>query len=544
MIAGESQTELDTLKSRVFETIDPQNPVEEMLSNRVFEREWFRRRGVRATEDRTSKTIEAIVDGADDRDAREVDRLAPLVEAGDRQALRQLRSFPAGVAYLRAQWTILQSRLFQDRNLLGTQRLRCFRLAGTDPLQALRDEPVATKVLRLQIGVMLGPEADLADVASFLGGTPPEWMDQEEFDIRVNHLRDSLKPKKESFLELRGYVAEALAELQAHELKIEQAAARRLEQEVGGAAVDSSPEGIRIMNYITNNEKGFDMALRRIELGRRPDRPGPKRAPKKSEAVPAEVAPKAESSPEPATIAADVQEPVAAEVPEDAAAAPTMTQATEIEQDDVPGPLTGETGAGVSTYEAIEEPAPSETGADFSTHEAIEEPAPAETGAEVSTHEAIEDATRAETGADVLTGGSGISPPITTAEISLAGASGWYAPPAEAGVDFSALEAILDDMGDGAELKPDSPEFVRLRELCCQIEATYCAGRGRDDDPGRDRPPDLARSDTPLARAEERLRCRQEDLSRQIDAHYGLNGERPEPVGPERVSERVEEVPP
>ena len=212
------------------------------------------------------------------------------------------------MAHLRTQWTILQSRLFQDRNLLGTQRLRCFRLAGTDPLNALRDEPVATKILRIQMGVMLGPEAELVDVAGFLGERPPEWMDQDEFDIRVAQMRDSLKPKKESFLELRSYVAEAIAELQAHELKIREAAARRLEQEAGGAAVDSSPEGIRIMNYITNNEKGCDAALRRIELGRKPDRPGPKRGPKKpkGDRDPAATAP--EPPAEPADVAADVQD--------------------------------------------------------------------------------------------------------------------------------------------------------------------------------------------------------------------------------------------
>ena len=147
------------------------------------------------------------------------------------------------MAYLRGQWTILHDGMAQDRNLLGTQRRRCFRLAGTDPLNVLRDDPVATKYLRAQIGVMLGPDADLEDVASFLGETPPEGMDQDEFDIRVTQMRDSLKPRKESFLELRGYVAEALAELQAHELKIQEAAAQRLEQEAGGAAADSSPEG-------------------------------------------------------------------------------------------------------------------------------------------------------------------------------------------------------------------------------------------------------------------------------------------------------------
>ena len=49
----------------------------------------------------------------------------------------------------------------------------------------LRDDPVATKWLRVQIAVMLGPEAALEDVASFLGEQPPEGMYQDEFDIRV-----------------------------------------------------------------------------------------------------------------------------------------------------------------------------------------------------------------------------------------------------------------------------------------------------------------------------------------------------------------------
>ncbi len=397
LIPGESQSELDTLKSRLFEKIDPQDPVEEMLANRVFEREWYRRRGVRATTDRTSEAIEAIVDGVDDREAREVDRLAPLVEAGDRDALRQLRSFPAGVAYLRTQWTILQSRMAQDRNLLGTQRDRCFRLAGTDSLHALRDDPVATKLLRMQIGIMLGPEAELADVAEFLGETPPEWMGQEEFDIRVTHMRNSLKPRKESFLELRAYVAEAIAELQAHELKVQEAAARRLEQQAGGAAVDSSPEGIRLMSYITGNEKGCDAALRRIELGRKSDRPGPKRALKTSAATP-------ERAPEPAAVAADVHDTVADEVPAEDAASLTTSQETETQE---------------SAGKNFPEPEPGRNG--FSTDEAIEDAPPAGLVADRLTDEAIEEPTRN----------------------SLAGASGWSAPVGPV-ADFSTVEAIDD----------------------------------------------------------------------------------------------------
>jgi hypothetical protein len=527
LLPGESETDRETLESQIFVTVDPKSPVERILANRLIEREWYRRRGVRATEDKACKTMEAIVLESDDRAAREVERLAPLVDAGNRDALRQLRSFPAGVAYLRDQWTNIHSRLAKDRNLLGTQRRRCFALAGIDALDVLRDHPGATNLLRMQIGVMLGPDAELAAVASFLGETPPEGMDQDEYDIRVTHMRDSLKPRKESFLELKGYVADALAELQAHALKIQELAARRLEQAVGGAAADSSPEGIRLMNYITNNEKGFDAALRRIELGRKPDRPGSKRAPKESGAaasVAAEVA--AEPQPEPpavaVTVAADVQEPVAAAVPDGDAPTPTMTGVTEITQDDVPRPLTAEAGAEFSTYEAIEEPAQAGAGAEFSTYEAIEKPAQAGAGAEFSTYEGIEKPAQAGAGAEFSTY-EAIEEPAQ----------------AEVGAGFAELEAVLDDMGDGTDLEPDSPEFVRLREACRQIEATYGAGRRRDDDPARGCQAGAGRTDSPLARAEERFRRRQEDLSRQLDDHYGINGERPEPVTPEPVFEGV-----
>jgi hypothetical protein len=518
LIPGESQTELDTLKSRLFATIDPQDPVEEMLANRVFEREWYRRRGIRAATDRTSEAIEAIFHQAGACADRELDRLAPLVEAGDRDALRQLRSFPAGVAHLRNQWTILQSRLFQDRNLLGTQRLRCFTLAGTVPENALRDDPVATKVLRIQIGIMLSPEADLADVASFLGEQPPEWMEQEEFDIRVTHMRASLKPRKESFLELMDYVAEAIAELQAHALKTQETAARRLEQQAGGAAVDSSPEGIRLMGYITSNEKGCDAALRRLELGRKPDRPGPKGGPKKPVAAPAAASPMPESSPEPADVAADVHDTVGAEVPAEDAATVTTTQGTETQEqagNDFPESEQARvTGADFSTLQAIEEPAQGEAGTDFSTLEAIEEPAPAEAGADFSTLEAIEEPA-----------------------------------PAEAGADFSTLEAIEDSTGsplagasggcapvDEAELERDLPEFARFRTLHRQVEADLAARCGREDEPAPGKPTDREREETPLSRAMEHLRLRQMEQSRQLDAHFGINGERPEAGGENPVS--------
>jgi len=49
--------------------------------------------------------------------------------------------------------------------------------------------------------------------------------------------------------------------------------------------------------------------------------------------------------------------------------------------------------------------------------------------------------------------------------------------------------------------------------------------------------------ETPLSRAVEQLTRKQWELSRQLDAHFGINGDRPDPGGPVPVSERVEEVP-
>ncbi len=272
------------------------------------------------------------------------------------------------------------------------------------------------------------------------------------------------------------YVTEALDEFRALAPRVQAAAARRLDLEAGSASADASPEGIPVMNYITSNERGFDHALRRIELGRKPDRPGPKRGPKTPEAAPT-AGPEPESDPEPVevsiAVAADVQEPVAAEVPAGDVATPITIQATDIEQN-------------LSASEATEEPAPAQPSADSSTSEAIERPVQA-----------------------------------------------------QAAADFAELEAVLDVMEDGSGLEPDSPEFVRLCELGRKIEATYSAGLQRDVDPGPGRQPDAARGDSPLARAEERFRRRQEDLSRQSDAHFGWNGARPEPTGPEPVSDHA-----
>ena len=198
----------------------------------------------------------------------------------------------------------------------------------------LRDDPVATKWLRLQIGAMFGPDASLEDVAGFLGGQSPEWMPQEEFAIRVGLLRDSLLTPVASLVMFKAYVAGAINELKAHQVAIQEVADRRLQDAVAGAAVEATPEGIRLSNHILANEKGCDSALRRLEIMRKPDRTGPKRGPKPGpEAGPK---PGPDGAPKP-TVATDAQVTVAAAVPADDVAPPPTIDAAKPKRVDEPG---------------------------------------------------------------------------------------------------------------------------------------------------------------------------------------------------------------
>jgi hypothetical protein len=256
--------------------------------------------------------------------------------------------------------------------------------------------------------------------------------------------------------------------------------------------------------------------------------------------------PSAEPAADHTAVAADVQGPVAVApgpFPGEAGAdfstyepigdgAPADAGADLSTYEPIDGRAPAEPDANLSTYEPIADRAPDATGANHSTYEPIADRAPVEAGANHSTYEPIADRAQAEAGASFST-----YEPIGDPAQAEAGANfSTYEPiadraPAEAGAGFRALEAILDEIGDGADLEIDSPQYVRMREACRQIGAAIDAGRRREDDPAPGVAPDPQRRDSPLARAEERLRLRQEELSRQLDERYGINGQRPKPAG-------------
>ena len=86
--------------------------------------------------------------------------------------------------------------------------------------------------------------------------------------------------------------------------------------------------------------------------------------------------------------------------------------------------------------------------------------------------------------------------------------------------------------GAGAK-EPDFERFGPYANILRNVQRNLQAA---DGDPGRT-DADAAGRDSPLARATEQFRLRQIELSRQIDARFGINGERPEPGGTAPVSD-------
>jgi hypothetical protein len=500
ILPGECQLDYDERKAKLMAALNPRDAVAELLAERIVETAWLIRRGEGVAHDRATKTILDTVEGAADREAKRVDLLAPKID-DDPDAIRQLRTFPAGVAFLWDEWTVLYEHLSMGLSLLDSQRRRCFSLIGKTRESVFRDDRQATILVRLQLGVMYGTEATPEEVAFFLGGVPPEWMSQTEFDIRVKRLSRSLLPKAEAQERFKAYVEEKINELAAHSEVVDDVADRKLASDASIARVAGSADEQVLWRYIQSNDRGCMAALRRLEIRQKPDGPGPKRGSKKPEAPAATsdfaaARPEAELKPEPDAPGL-VPAAVADEVwSEDVAAAIPTTEADE------------------PNAEGDESSSTAEADADFFTVEPILEAKSAEAGADLLTVEPILEVKSAEAGADLL-----------TVEPILEAKSG------EAGANLFAVEPILDHRAED-DLERFGPQAAHLRELRDFFKANSGAGGGIGG-PGAELEP----RENPVKKAEERLRLRQEELSRQLDAHFGINGERPEPVQPAPVAD-------
>ena len=274
----ESESEFFQQRDDLIASLNPADAQQELLAVRAAKHAWKIQRGERAEEANATKAVYAVFEGIEQRESAEVARLAPLIDT-DAAAVRQLRTFLGGIDYLWQEWSILKARLSRGKPLLYSERQRCFRLLGTSWESVLRSEPVATRLLRAQIGVLCGPQATLEEVRGFLGGRPPVGMPEAEFTMRVKELAASLAPQAQAFQELAKIVGEAMDELKTVRQEVQEQTERHLELDSISAQIESTPEGTRLANRIDKSERGLMAALRRVQLLQQP---APKRAPKTS----------------------------------------------------------------------------------------------------------------------------------------------------------------------------------------------------------------------------------------------------------------------
>jgi hypothetical protein len=341
---------------------------------------------------------------------------------------------------------------------------------------------------------MYGREATLEDVLALLGTEPPKWMDDAEFLIRAQRLQSAVPAQAAALEALKGSVSEITKDLRGKLAHAKEVADRDLKLDAAAACADATPAGTKLTNAIDKIDRSCLAAIRRLEARQRPQRPGPKGEPNQPATDAEALDDLVEPDPaEPAAVADDGQDTVAAEVHdgEPAPAATTTTDAAEPEPEKC-------------KVEPNSEPAPAEPGAEKCEVEPNSGPTPAEAEPEKCEVEP----------------NSGPAPAEAEPEKCEVEPNSGPAP-AEPGAEKCEVEP---NCGYGIK-EPDferfGPEANRLRKVYHFLQATDGTG-----EPGAD--PARTRTDTALSRAMEQFTRRQTELSRQLDAHFGIDGERPD----------------
>ena len=200
------------------------------------------------------------------------------------EALRELRTFPLGVAYLWEQWSMIDQDLSRGTPLLGSTRSLCYSLLGKKHEHVLRNDPTATRWFLALAGMMYGEKTTVDDVLALLGTDPPEWMSEAEFVIRATRLRSRGAdggggPGAHHGLRRRGHGGAGGGQWD----HVNEVADRDIGLDAVVAALDVTPAGMSLASAIDKAEKSCLAAIRRLQAGRAPGRPDPKRGPKKAE---------------------------------------------------------------------------------------------------------------------------------------------------------------------------------------------------------------------------------------------------------------------
>jgi hypothetical protein len=491
-----------------LKSLAPRNDAERRLVERFVRLEWRGERGERAEKARAALRIHNVIEGAEQREAAEVERLMSDLNKCP-ENLRLLLGRPAGVRALVREWKTLGDRLASGKTLLGTQRRRCLTLLGKRPLDVLRDDPIATRWVRALVGMVLGAGADPEDVAGQLPAVPTEGMHPTEFDVRVKELAEALLPKKEARSLVLSYVTEELGRLANQFDIIKPLADRNLELEAEEAGADTTPAGARLGQQILASYRGSDAALRRLEALQNPPRRGPGRGAKKAEA-PAAAAPAQEPPAPAAPINPEPAQAVAEPTVEAISEPPTVEAISESP--------TVETTSESPTVEAISEPPTVESISQRRTVEAISEP-PTVEARECLESESQEDGPNPEDG------------PIPE----------FVPPAAEAIAAPRAVEAIFAEPTSGDDLGPYEPADPELKEIHQEIQEIIRARRMQEGQASAEAvPPGPSAEDEwreqrrkerqeRLERLDREQREWREEQARRYETFLANNPERPDP---------------
>jgi hypothetical protein len=296
VLPGEDGALYEERRAAFHRVLAPRDEVQEALVDRFARLEWRGQRGEAVEEARAELKIHDAVEGAECRDAAEAARLAAhLIECPEN--VWQLLRMPAGVRLMIQTWSVLRADVVKHTNILGTQRQRCLALVGKRREDVLRDDPIALRWMRAQIGMVYGTAATPEQVARMLGGEPPEGMSHAEFDLRVERMVRSLPSKAEAHAQLIASIDEEIRRLEDQLQVVEPLAERNRALAAKAARAEVTAEGARLGQQILASYRGSDAALRRLEALQNPRQPGPGRGPKKAEPAPAAPAPAPQDAP-------------------------------------------------------------------------------------------------------------------------------------------------------------------------------------------------------------------------------------------------------
>jgi hypothetical protein len=293
------------------------------------------------------------------------------------------------------------------------------------------------------------------------------------------------------------------AELKTKPARAREAAARDFELDAAAACADVTPAGTMLATAIDKLDRTCFSAIRRLKARQRPQRPGPQPDPQTPVTTEEDLDDLAEpDQAEPADIAVDFEDAFASgvEVPTDDQFEPvaaTTTEAGEPEFGDEPNPAAPDVATEICEVEA---------------NSVLDRAGPADVVDEAQEQAYMNFPESEQTLAAHDDEPAPIAAPTTEAN-ELA---------AEAGLQQKCeFEANCVYGIETPDFERFGPEADRLRRLDHHLEATDGTGG-----PG----PDSERSlrDSRMASAMEEHAIRAAELSRRIDAHFGINGERPD----------------